>query len=82
MGILLESLLFFNQKLYYINYIKKLPIIIPNKFYFQSQISGLESLGHKTNRTNINNIVCAITKTTKGIFGNADYRKNGEVVGY
>lgn len=48
----------------------------------QQLISGLEALGHKTSRyTMRGSVVCALTKNQTGIFGNADYRKAGEVAG-
>ncbi|XP_031630492.1 glutathione hydrolase 1 proenzyme-like [Contarinia nasturtii] len=48
----------------------------------QQLITGLELIGHKTNRYSaLGSVVCAIVKNQSGIFGNADYRKAGEVVG-
>jgi len=49
---------------------------------FQQVIKGLENLGHKTRRyRERGSIICAIYKNATGIYGNADYRKKGEVVG-
>ncbi|XP_031630844.1 scoloptoxin SSD20-like [Contarinia nasturtii] len=48
----------------------------------QQLITGLELIGHKTNRySDRGSVVCAIAKNQSGIFANADYRKAGEVVG-
>lgn len=51
-------------------------------FFFQNLITGLELLGHKTQRySDRGSVICAIAKNQTGIFANADYRKAGEVIG-
>lgn len=52
-------------------------------FLIQRLINGLELLGHKTKMyTARGSIVCGITQNQTGIFGNADCRKGGDVVGF
>lgn len=49
----------------------------------ESQIAELEQLGHLTHRyTDRGSIITALTRNLTGIFGNADYRKRGDVVGF
>ncbi|XP_055681546.1 glutathione hydrolase 1 proenzyme-like isoform X2 [Lutzomyia longipalpis] len=46
-------------------------------------VDGLEKLGHKTNRYNYRgSIICAIKKNDTAIYGNADFRKEGDVFGF
>lgn len=48
-----------------------------------SQIVELEQLGHRTHRySERGSIITALTRNLTGIFGNADYRKRGDVVGF
>lgn len=45
-------------------------------------VERLEKLGHKTKRyRERGSVICAISKNETGVYGNADFRKRGEVIG-
>lgn len=49
----------------------------------QASVDELERLGHRTRRyAERGSIVSALTRNLSGIFGVADYRKRGEVIGF
>lgn len=53
-----------------------------NFLHFQAIHDGLEQLGHNLTRyRDRGSIVCALEKLGDFIYGNADYRKGGEVYG-
>lgn len=61
-----------------------IPMEIEYEYGNQDQwIKGLEKIGHKTKRYHHRgSIICAIQQNKSAIYGNADFRKAGDVFGY
>lgn len=60
------------------------PMVLEYEFGWTEQlVAEMRRLGHRMQRYGVrSSIVAALTRNSSGIFGVADYRKRGEVVGF
>lgn len=61
-----------------------IPMAVQYEFGVLDQVvRGLEAKGHKTYRyRERGSVICAVFKNSTGIYANADFRKEGDVVGF